>query len=102
MTVNHRISTIRQFFQRRFVRDIAILQGGQFAMIVIQALTNFLLIRILGREQLGVYTLIVALAGLASVLDVSGSTRLVLTHLAKATGAGDAGKMPGHRIKVEK
>src|SRR5258708_2850300 len=89
MTANQLTSTVRSFIQRRFVRDTALLQSGQFAMIVIQGLTNFLLIRILGVDQLGVYTLIVTLASLVGVLDVSGTGRVTITQLSRAIGAQD-------------
>jgi O-antigen/teichoic acid export membrane protein len=80
-------TSIRRLVGHRFVRDTAILQVGQFALIAVQALTNILLIRILGTELLGVYTLSVTLANIVGFLDLSGSGRVVLNQLSRAIGS---------------
>lgn len=74
---------------RRFIRDTAILQSGQLILVVVQAASNFVLIRLLDPSRYGAYMLVQALAGLAGVLDVTGSIRLTTTQLAQALGADD-------------
>ncbi len=58
-------------------------------MVVVQAASSFVLIRVFSPSQYGAYVLIQALAGLAGVLDFTGSIRLTTTELAKAVGADD-------------
>ncbi|MHB8628939.1 MAG: lipopolysaccharide biosynthesis protein [Aggregatilineales bacterium] len=71
------------------MRDTAILQSGQLILVVVQAAANFVLIRLLNRSQYGAYILILALAGLAGVLDLTGSARVTITQLSQAVGADD-------------
>ena len=71
------------------MRDTAILQSGQLILIAFQAISNFAVIRLLAPNVYGAYLLVQALAGLAGVLDVTGSIRLTTTQLAQALGADD-------------
>jgi O-antigen/teichoic acid export membrane protein len=90
MTISARlVSIVRQFARRRFVRDTLILQFGKFVTILAQGLTNILILRILGPELVGIYTLIVAMAAVLGLLDLSAAGQVALVEVAKALGAGN-------------
>ncbi len=89
MTISARLmSMIQRFARRRFVRDTLILQFGQFATIIAQALMNILLLRILGPDLVGYYALITAMAAVLGLLDLSASGQVALVEVSKALGAG--------------
>jgi PST family polysaccharide transporter len=82
-------STIRQFMQRRFIQDTLTLQSGQFLTIFVQGFTNIVLLRILGPDNVGLYTLTTTFAALLGILDLSASGRIALIDVAKALGNHD-------------
>ncbi len=88
LVVAARLSSVaHHFIQRRFVRDTLILQAGQFMIILVQGLTNILLLRVLGPERVGVYTLIVTVTAVLGLLDLSASGRVALVEISKALGS---------------
>jgi len=80
-------TAVRQFTRRRFVRDTLILQSGQFALIIVGALTSFVTTRVLGPARLGEYGLIIAMYAVLGTLDLSASGRVALVEISKALGA---------------
>ncbi|MCC7445995.1 MAG: hypothetical protein IT324_01200, partial [Anaerolineae bacterium] len=82
-------TAVQQFTRRRFVRDTLILQSGQFALIIVGALTSFVTTRVLGPARLGEYGLIIAMYAVLGTLDLSASGRVALVEISKALGANN-------------
>jgi O-antigen/teichoic acid export membrane protein len=82
-------TAVRRFSQHRFVRDTVILQSGQFVGIFLSGVTSILVSRILGPNLLGIYTLVLSMAAVMALLDLSASGRVALVEIARALGADD-------------
>ncbi len=82
-------TVVQRFRTSRFVRDTAVLQSGQLLLVIVQAIGNFFLIRLLRPDRLGRYTLVQTIAAMAGILDITGSVRLTTTYLAQAIGHDD-------------
>lgn len=87
------VTAVSRFSQHRFVRDTVILQSGQLVGIFLSGVTSILVSRILGPNLLGMYTLVLSLAAVMALLDLSASGRVALVEIARALGAGDTAEV---------
>jgi O-antigen/teichoic acid export membrane protein len=73
----------------RFVRDTLTLQAGQGVALVVQAVVSLVVLRLLGPEHFGVWTLSQAFITVAGLLDPSAAHRVALVEVARSLGADD-------------
>lgn len=89
MSVATGFASARRLLRGRFVRDTLTLQAGQGVVLVVQAAVSLVVLRVLGPELFGVWTLSVAFITVAGLLDPSAAQRVALVEIARSLGAGD-------------
>jgi O-antigen/teichoic acid export membrane protein len=75
------------------VDHTVVLQLGQICTVGVQALTSLVLLRMLGPEQVGLYALSVAMVATVALLDITGTSRMVLVEVARASGGTTRGQV---------
>ncbi len=80
---------INHFPKRPFVKDVFILQIGNFFSLFLSMAASIVFARVLGAERYGVYSLIFAFPSLVTIFASIGSTYTVLTLLPEAYARGD-------------
>src|SRR3989344_4518788 len=81
--------TIKNLSQKRFIRDVSILQFGSFFSLGISALTSIIFARLLGSDNYGLYALIFSFVSLAEIFMDLGADYTALTLLPAAYARKD-------------
>lgn len=84
---------IRQFFRRKFIRDTVALQIGKFGTTGMSALSSLLVVRLMGVETYGVWSLAQSFLTIWLTLNLTGVSISTSTRLAMAVGAKDESEM---------
>ena len=83
------MSRFQRLRESKFVRDTLVLQIGRIGTTGLSFVSFWLVIRLMGVEQYGVWKLVLALLGIWQTLDITGIGQLTSTRLAIAVGRKD-------------
>lgn len=84
---------MRQFLRRKFVQDTLTLQIGKVGVTGFSLLSSILVVRLLGTESYGTWTLAQSFLSVWQSFNLTGVNQSTSTRLAMADGAGDAGEI---------
>ncbi len=81
---NSAIEKIKQFIKRPFVKDLFGLQINQFFYVLVVGVASILLVRLLGKNDYGVYVLAFSLASVFTRFMQLGNAQTLITLIAEA------------------
>ncbi|MBI1282349.1 MAG: oligosaccharide flippase family protein [Anaerolineaceae bacterium] len=83
------IERLRTFFRRKFIRDTLILQIGKVGITIFTFLSAFLVARLMGARDYGIWALAQSVLSIAQAFNLTGLNTSISTQLPMAVGAKD-------------
>lgn len=82
-------SRLQRLTRSKFVRDTFVLQLGRIGTTILSFISVWLIIRLMGVEEYGIWKLVLALVAIWQTLDITGIGQLTSNRLAIAVGRKD-------------